>query len=105
MRFAVNPAGPGKVIEEFPARCPGKTQNTFGGKGLSLLAGVGFNTPAQVFASPWSQSMAACRIPDKSKRSQQEMTFVLSIDGSGAGWFALGSQREEASSPSFGEEL
>jgi hypothetical protein len=44
---------------------------------LRTLTGVGLYTPAQIFASPWSQPMAASCIPDKSERSQQGVSFCV----------------------------
>jgi hypothetical protein len=36
--------------------------------GVSFAAGIGFDTPLEVFAAPWGEPMASCRIPQKADR-------------------------------------
>ncbi len=73
--LALQPVSPGEETQQLPARGPHKAHHVLGRQGLGPLAGVGLHPPAQVFASPRSQPMAASRIPDKTEWSQQGVSF------------------------------
>ncbi len=62
-------AGPGEKAEQLPARIPDKTKNVRCLERVGLLSRICFDTPLEVFTSPWPQPMAARRVPKKSKGS------------------------------------
>ena len=47
---------------------PQEKPEVFGVDGVSFAAGIGFDTPLEVFAAPWGEPMASCRIPQKADR-------------------------------------
>jgi hypothetical protein len=47
---------------------PQKKPEVFGVDGVSFAAGISFDTPLEVFAAPWGEPMASCRIPQKADR-------------------------------------
>src|ERR1035437_9843085 len=77
MHFAVHAANPGQVGQKLPAGGPEKAQDVLGGQRFRLLAGVGLYPPAQVFAPPWCQPVAAGCIPEESKRSEQGISLAI----------------------------
>jgi hypothetical protein len=76
-RLALEAACPGEKAQQLPARGPDKAHNAFRGQSFRTHAGVGLYAPTQIIASPWSQPMAASRIPDKTERSQQGVSFSI----------------------------
>src|ERR1700753_2067516 len=59
---------PGEKTHQLRFLPPKKKPEEAGVDGVCLAAGVGFNAPFQVFATPGGEAMASCRIPQKANR-------------------------------------
>ena len=64
-------AGPEEEAEELPLGSPHESEDVAGAEGFGGLAGVGFDTPAEVFAAPGGEAVAAGGVPDEFKGAEQ----------------------------------
>jgi hypothetical protein len=63
--FFLNLAGPEEKAEEFPFGVPHEGEDVAGTEGFSWLAGIGLDTPAEVFTAPGGETVAAGGVPDE----------------------------------------
>src|ERR1700722_8725079 len=61
-------SGPTEEAHQLCPLLPEEGPEVFGVNGVSLTAGIGFNAPLEVFATPRSQPMTPRRIPQKANR-------------------------------------
>ena len=61
----------------FPQEEPEKP----GVDSVSFAAGIGFDTPLEVFAAPWGEPMASCRIPQKADRHAKAPLYKVYPSG------------------------
>ena len=67
----MNLAGPEEEAEEFPLGVPHEGEDVAGAEGFGGLAGIGLYPPAEVFAAPGREAMAACGVPDELECAEQ----------------------------------
>jgi hypothetical protein len=48
---------------------------------VSFAAGIGFDTPLEVFAAPWGEPMPSCRIPQKADRHAKAPLYKVYPSG------------------------
>ena len=65
-------AGPEEEAEEFPLGGPHEGEDVASAEGFGGLAGVGFDAPAEVFAAPGGEAVAAGGVPDEFKGAEQD---------------------------------
>lgn len=63
-------AGPEEEGQEFPLGVPHEGEDVAGAEGFGRLAGVGLDTPAEVFAAPGREAVAAGGVPDELERAE-----------------------------------
>lgn len=79
MDIPIQPLDPAEKVQQIPARGPDESEDVARGKGFGLLAGVGFDAPAKVFAAPGGEPVAAGGVPEKAESGEQLAFLALSI--------------------------
>jgi len=83
-RLALHLPRPAQKAQKLPPLRPQKSKHIPGGQRLGAPAGVGLHPPAQIFAPPRRQPVAARRIPQESQSCQHVRLLLTSIPTRGA---------------------